>query len=84
MIQRKKLLPDDEDAPTTFRYIQQPMNEGYAPKVCENHSNSDDDDHGEIVEKGVTNNRSWFPREEYSEDEDLVSAESNIDSCLFS
>lgn len=81
MIQRKKILSDEEDAPSTFRYTQKPMNEGYTLKRCEDHSSSGDDDDGEIVEKETANNRSWFPRQEYSEDEDLVSE--NIDSYIF-
>lgn len=73
MIQRKKLSSDDDDAPATFRYTQKPVSERYASNMCDNHCSSDDEIHDEIVEKDVTNNRTWFPREEYSEDEDLVS-----------
>lgn len=58
------------------------MNEEYALKTCENHSSSGDDDDGEIVEKEIAHNRSWFPRQEYSEDEDLVSE--NIASYILS
>lgn len=48
MIQRKKNLSDDDDAPTTFTYTQEPMNEGYAAKMCEHHISSGDDGNNEI------------------------------------
>lgn len=75
MIQKKN-KSDDEDAPSssTFVYSQKPANETYASKMCESHSSSDDDNDEEFDAKKIAVNRSWFPREDYSEDDELVSA----------
>lgn len=49
----------------------------YAANRYENHSHShscsDDDDKIELIEKEIPNNRSWFPRDDFNdEDDDLV------------
>lgn len=86
---QKKNKSDDEDAPSssTFVYSQKPANEMYASsKMCESHSSSDDDNDEEFVAKKIAVNRSWFPREDYSEDDDLVSArmtDSDVDFIYF-
>lgn len=68
----KKSKSDDEEPPTAFKYSKRPANEMYVSQMCGSHSDSDDGDDENEIQKEITNNRNWFSRDEFSEDDDLV------------
>lgn len=81
LIQKTYNSDDDDASNTTFRYVRKHSNEMYAAKMYERHSPScsDDDDKIELIEKEIPNNRSWFPRDDYNdEDDDLVNVTISI------